>query len=132
MTIEVWNGVTKATNVFAESLTAVTLDGLPTQVVVLDPSGTIQYVNEACSVSVRATPGSVIAAVSVRIIWRCVMPLLACSLTKPSPQRVASAPCFGVTKPSSRSITLATLPISIGGFGCASHRSSWETPSAPS
>jgi len=47
MTIEVWNGVTKSTNVFAESLTAVTLDGLPTQVVVLDPSGTIQYVNEA-------------------------------------------------------------------------------------
>jgi PAS domain S-box-containing protein len=47
MTIESWNGVTEATNVFAESLTAVTLDGLPTQVVVLDPSGTIQYVNEA-------------------------------------------------------------------------------------
>ena len=48
MTIEVWGDVAEAIKVFAEGLTpAATLDGLPTQVVVLDPSGTIQYVNDA-------------------------------------------------------------------------------------
>ena len=48
MTIEVWGDVAEAIKVFAEGLTpAVTLDSLPTHVAVLDPSGTIQYVNKA-------------------------------------------------------------------------------------
>ena len=132
MTIEVWNGVTKSTNVFAESLTAVTLDGLPTQVVVLDPSGTIQYVNEAWQRFSSSNAGqSHSSGVGQNYLAVCDA-ATGLSLTKPSPRRMAYAPCFGVAKPSSRSITLATLPISIGGFGCVSHRSSWETPSAPS
>ena len=132
MTIEVWNGVTKSTNVFAESLTAVTLDGLPTQVVVLDPSGTIQYVNEAWQRFSSSNAGqSHSSGVGQNYLAVCDA---ATGLF--SYEAVAAANGIrAVLRGDQAEFSLdypSTLPISIGGFGCVSHRSSWETPSAPS
>lgn len=132
MTIEVWNGVTKATNVFAESLTAVTLDGLPTQVVVLDPSGTIQYVNEAWQRFSSSNAGQRHSSG----VGQNYLAVCDAATGLFSYEAVAAASGIrAVLRGDQAEFSLdypCHAPDQHRWFGCASHRSSWETPSAPS